>query len=702
MSANVTPTAYNTPTYAATITGVAKPQPAFSPKNAPDHWKRLPTSRYCVLDTEAHGLEARFDLGRSFYCGSIIVQAEEGTKPSLKSFSAWEEFVDYLQPLHDKGYALVCHNAKFDLPLLSTRGFRVRWELVYCTQVLAYLDRNDNKSFSLDALTGAKQDLLALLKDEGTLEQDMTTKEFWEHDWRHNEGVLEYMRSYCNQDTKACHKLYKALTKELTELSLIAYHRVEQPMLKVLSSMERSGIPIDRKLLLQSLERFSREVEEHTKAIAERFGLLPQLKWNPDTEEYEPKTTTYAKGFYKNANTLLANYYSPNAEPVHGWGGYDKSGTLVQHISTLEPLVVYNHCQLVPYNSASATGHTWWLIRQHCPQALEFVGKTKAGKPQINKDFISDVAEHLPDDFPVAKLAKATKRLQTLQGYWRFLTDSDRIHPDFNHTQTLTGRLSASNPNLQNAERAGKTEESQVFRKLVAAKEGRRIAVADLDAIELRVLAYYLAKVEGDKSMADVLNSSDPDLHSANAKKWGVERTVAKTLVFLLIYGGQPALMVKRKLFSTLAEAEAAFEGVHKSQPAIRKLMEYVCKRCSQDGYITTLGGRRLYYPTINSSNKWLRLRAERQCFNALIQGGARDIMHKLAVETHEVLECYGLHNACIVNQVHDELIVDFNSYYEQELLADLNLVWQNRLDLLPGVRVNGDWHAGDTWFEAK
>jgi DNA polymerase I-like protein with 3'-5' exonuclease and polymerase domains len=631
-----------------------------------------------------------------------VVVGEAGDKPFIKNFSTWESFVDHLQPLHDQGYALVCHNAKYDIPLLTTRGFRLNWSLVYCTQVLAYLDRNDRDSYSLDALTGAKMDLLEELKECNMLEPATTTKEFWAHDWSHNPGVLDYMQAYCDQDTRACHKLYKGIAKVISEASCVAYHRVEQPMLKVLVSMERRGIPVQRELLLSSLERFSREVESHTQAIRERYGLLPELKWNPATEEYEPAEQIYAKGCYKNATTLLANYYSPGGEQLYGWGGYDSVGNLQQHVPDGLPLVVYNHCKLVPYNGAAATGHTWWLIKSKCPDALTHVGTTKTGKPQINKDFITDVAEHLPDDFPVAKLAKATKRLQTLTGYWKHLTQSDRIHPSFNHTQTLTGRLSASQPNLQNVERAGETEESQLFRKLIQAPAGKRIAVADLDAIELRVLAYYINKVTGDSSMADVLNSDDPDLHTANSKRWGVSRTVAKTLVFLLIYGGQPALMVKRKLFSTLKEAEAAFEGVHKSQPAIKQLMGFIVERCRKDGYITTIGGRRLHYPHINSNNYSLRGRAERQCFNALIQGSARDIMHLLATETQEVLECYGLAFACIINQVHDELIVEFDARLEEELLQDLNLVWQKRLDLLPGVVVNGDWHAGSTWYEAK
>jgi DNA polymerase I-like protein with 3'-5' exonuclease and polymerase domains len=679
----------------------SKPQPVFSNKRAPEEWRSLPT-RILVVDLETHGLGARFDPDVHVYCGSVVQDWGDGSrKPKMHSFVRWEPIVDFLQPLLNEGWALVVHNAKFDIPVLTCRGLKIDYRQVYCTQTLAYLQNNTLPSYSLDALMpGSKIDVVELLVKDGVIDKQ-TKAEFWAEDWSGVLPVVESMQEYCVGDTKACHKLYLRLQKKADENFCIAYHRTEQPMLAVLVQLERNGLPIDKDLLVASISKYRQEVEQHKRTIDERFGLLPELEWNNEEEQFVPKEKTYAKGYYANASTLVMDYYSPNAVSFRDWGGYAPDGSFVQNIDDGSPVRVYNHCKLKPYNAASATGHTWWLISKHCPQALNFVGKTPSGRPQVNKEFLQDVAEHLPEDFPVARLAKATKKLQMLEGYWNHLSYSNRVHPDFQHTQTLTGRLATSRPNMQNVPRAGEDEESQIFRKLVRAPQGKRMALADLDQIELRVLAYYLQKAVGDSSMADEFQKPDADPHTANATKWQVKRTVAKTLIFLLIYGGQPALMVKRKLFATLAEAEAAFKNVHESQPSIKQLMELVVESATKKGYVQTLGGRKLYYPNLRSSNRSLKSKAVRQCFNALIQGGARDIIHQLAVETEEVVACYGT-CARLVNIIHDEIIVEVDECFADALVADLNLVWQNRLDLLPGVRVNGDWHHGSTWLEAK
>lgn len=238
-----------------------------------------------------------------------------------------------------------------------------------------------------------------------------------------------------------------------------------------------------------------------------------------------------------------------------------------------------------------------------------------------------------------------------------------------------------------------------MFRKLFVASPGHVLLCADLDQIELRVLAYYLARCEKDKGLLEEFNSDNPDAHTKNATTWGVSRTVAKTLIFLLVYGGQPKLMVERKLFPTLEQAEAAFAGVKNNQPAIDRLMRNVIDKAAERGYIKTLAGRRLYYPNLNSASKWQRMRAERQCFNALIQGGARDIIHALVVESLPVIK---KHNAHLVNVVHDEVLVEAREEVAEALKQELAPIWSKRLDMIDGVPVNGDWNTGLTWYEAK
>ena len=204
---------------------------------------------------------------------------------------------------------------------------------------------------------------------------------------------------------------------------------------------------------------------------------------------------------------------------------------------------------------------------------------------------------------------------------------------------------------------------------------------------------------ERDGGLADEFNGDNPDAHTKNAATWGVERNVAKTLIFLLVYGGQPKLMVQRKLFPTLKQAEAAFAGVKANQPSISTLMAKVIAKSAKQGYVRSIAGRQMQYPMLRSSNKWERMRAERQCFNALIQGSARDIMHRLVVESLPLVLAAG---GNLVNIVHDECLVEIAADKAPALQQQLNLVWEQRKDMLPGVTVNGSWNIGSTWYEAK
>lgn len=212
------------------------------------------------------------------------------------------------------------------------------------------------------------------------------------------------------------------------------------------------------------------------------------------------------------------------------------------------------------------------------------------------------------------------------------------------------------------------------------------------------MLAYYLWKLCKDDSLKHEFDKADADPHTANAERWGLPRKIAKKAVFLLIYGGGAGLLSRRANISE-ADAKSALNTIHSEQPAIRKLMDKVVARCKEQGYIITLGGRHIHYPELRSKDKDAVARASRQCFNALIQGGARDVLHRLAIESYPVVQKY---NGSFVNVVHDECITEFLCTDAEYARQELNLVWQNRWDLLPGVRVNGNWNIGSTWLEAK
>lgn len=644
---------------------------------------QLPTpDKVVVVDVECQGLSARLDTTKAVFLVGVRTKAE-----GYVGFRRLDLALNVIESYVEKGYWLVYHNSKFDHVLLRNRGLRVGWDKVIDTQVLAYLLNPALESLSLDALTGQKQNLWETLHKEFGLEVK-DKKAWWEQDHSQDLATMDVLETYNFNDCKATASLFFSLSSKLPQSSIDAYFKLEQPMLEVLEMMECSGFAFDH--LSASIAKTKLEIEliDLQQELESRYGLLPKLSAVGD--KYKVKVTEYKENGYKSSAHVPPYYTDNNGKFVTGWDGHV--------VDSNSGKVVYSHCKLVPFNPSPATGHVYWLIKRTCPEVLETARLTKGGKKQINKDFIADIGEHLPPELPLARIAKLTKRIQMFDTLIEATEADGRIRCDFQHTRTMTGRLATSSPNLQNIPRPDDDEAAE-FRKLFVAKPGNVLLVADLDQIELRGLAYYLMVVMGDYSMKEEFDKPDADPHTANANRWKVIRKVAKTLIFLLIYGGQPALMVQRKLFATIEEAVAAFNSVHENQPVIKAFMEKVVAKVRKTKVVRTIGGRSIRYDNISSDDWGKKAKAERQCVNAVIQGSSRDVLHRLAIESLPHIKA---HHAFIVNVVHDEMIVECPAECAEVLKAKLNTIWQNRWDLFPGIRVNGDWNIGHTWYEAK
>jgi DNA polymerase-1 len=225
------------------------------------------------------------------------------------------------------------------------------------------------------------------------------------------------------------------------------------------------------------------------------------------------------------------------------------------------------------------------------------------------------------------------------------------------------------------------------------------ILCADLDRIEIVVLAWFLLVAMKDPGLAEVCNTPGADPHQANADRWKVTRTIAKTLIFLLVYGGGAGLIYKRGMAPTLADAEAMVKQVNDEQPSINKLKESVWAAGRKRGYITNPFNARGVYPELYSKNNRERGAGERKAFNFVIQRTARDILHMLVIESLPTVLKYG---ACITSLVHDEILVDCPTANADLLKQELQMIWGRRGDILKGVYVNGDWDTGENWFFAK
>jgi len=287
--------------------------------------------------------------------------------------------------------------------------------------------------------------------------------------------------------------------------------------------------------------------------------------------------------------------------------------------------------------------------------------KTPGGQPSTAEN----VLQQLSEDYELPKIILEHRTLSKLKSTYtdklpsQISPNTGRIHTSFNQTGTSTGRLSSSDPNLQNI--PIKTEDGRRIRQAFEAKSGYQLISADYSQIELRVIA-HLSKDEG------LLNAFEEgqDIHSSTASEvFGVEvnevepdqRRSAKAINFGLIYGISAFGLSKQLGINRNLAAE--YMDIYFSRyPGVRKYMNKIKAEAKKIGYVETLYGRRLYLPEISTGNAIRRQAAERVAINAPVQGTAADIMKKAMLSVNDSLKKQQI-DAKLILQVHDELVVE-------------------------------------------
>jgi DNA polymerase-1 len=281
--------------------------------------------------------------------------------------------------------------------------------------------------------------------------------------------------------------------------------------------------------------------------------------------------------------------------------------------------------------------------------------------------------------------------------------DSGRIHTSYAMTGAQTGRMSSTDPNLQNI--PVRTEEGRKIRAAFIANDGNKLLSLDYSQIELRVLAH----IAGIESLVEAFLDGQ-DIHAMTASQvFGVPvegmdpivRRNAKAINFGIIYGIS-AFGLARQLGVAVGEAKAYIEAYFERYPGIRDYMEREKAQCRKTGYVTTLFGRRIHLPTINDKNGMRRSYAERQAINAPIQGTAADIIKRAMIRVPAALKNANL-DATMLLQVHDELLFETPEGQLDETIAVVKSVMENavgpRLSL--NVPLVVDAGVGDNWNEA-
>ena len=335
-------------------------------------------------------------------------------------------------------------------------------------------------------------------------------------------------------------------------------------------------------------------------------------------------------------------------------------------------------------------------------QGIKPTKKTPGGAPSTSEEVLAELAL----DYPLPKVILEHRGLSKLKSTY---TDklpqminphSGRVHTSYHQTVTATGRLSSSDPNLQNI--PVRNDEGRRIRQAFIAPKGSRIVAADYSQIELRIMAH----LSQDKGLLTAF-ADEQDIHRATAaevfgvtldKVSGEQRRSAKAINFGLIYG-MSAFGLSRQLNIGAGEAKKYMDLYFERYPGVLQYMESTRELAAEKGYVSTLDGRRLYLPDIKASNAMRRKAAERAAINAPMQGTAADIIKRAMIAVDEWLSAQETPEIKMIMQVHDELVFEVQEDRIEAASAKIRTLMEGSMKLDVPLRV--DIGVGDNWDQA-
>jgi DNA polymerase-1 len=327
--------------------------------------------------------------------------------------------------------------------------------------------------------------------------------------------------------------------------------------------------------------------------------------------------------------------------------------------------------------------------------------KTSTGQPSTAED----VLEELAQEYELPRVIMEYRALAKLRStYTDRLPEqvnprTGRVHTSYHQAVAATGRLSSTDPNLQNI--PIRTTEGRRIRQAFVAPPGHVLIAADYSQIELRIMAH----LSGDAGLLEAF-AQDRDIHQATAAEvFGVgdpngvtedQRRAAKAINFGLIYG-MSAFGLARQLGIDRTSAQKYVDLYFQRYPGVKRYMDETRAAARERGFVETVFGRRLYLPDIRARNAALRSYAERSAINAPMQGTAADIIKRAMIEVHRGLA--GVPHARLMMQVHDELVLEVAEPCIDEVVAQVRDRMANAAQLRVPLRV--DIGVGRNWDEA-
>ena len=336
---------------------------------------------------------------------------------------------------------------------------------------------------------------------------------------------------------------------------------------------------------------------------------------------------------------------------------------------------------------------------------FEKMGLPAGKKTKTGYSTSAEVLEKLSNDYPIVKNILEYRTLAKLKstyadGLYDYIDSDDRIRSTFNQTITATGRISSTEPNLQNI--PIRMELGRQIRKVFIPKDGFVFVDADYSQIELRLLAH----MSGDENLITAYNE-DSDIHRITASKvfnvpleevTPTQRSNAKAVNFGIIYGIS-SYGLSQDLSISKAKAKEYIEGYFETYPVVKKYLDDIVSFAKENGYATTIYNRRRPIPEISSSNFMQRQFGERIAMNSPLQGTAADIIKIAMINVYKRLAEEKLQSKLIL-QIHDELLIEASIGEEALVKQILEEEMCKAADLK--VKLEVDIHSGQNWFEAK
>lgn len=629
------------------------------------------TDNILVVDVEAQSLATKIDPDVPMWMVGLVTEKWQTACTDM------EQAKGIIKDHLSAGWELVFHNASYDVPTLRLRGFDIPAGSYHDTMIMSWLLDSGRKQRGLSHSLKSWGEELSFPKGDftdftGPADCDIhaafgvkpTPHEF-EIDCIARKLWLERMSTYCKQDCAITYKLYHMFMRRLRQEPklLDLYHNVEMPFVESVIQCEQTGFYLDLKKTKRLLTHNTKRVERVTDAARKVYYYCPSAQ--------KPKKL----------GTVLGTV--PNPEPPKLRKKVLPDGNVIYTPpKSYKRDIKVRGCGIDLFNPGSGDQLAQALIELY---GWEPKARSKAGNIKTSKEVLEDLT------YPLVDIVKCYRDGEKIAAFLSsFLANTDKygiLRGNFNQTGTRTGRLSSSEPNLQNID-------GRLKSLVVVPPNGKlKLVLGDLSNIEGRVLAYYLEVVMNDSYLADVFRSG-ADFHQANADRLGVARRIAKTWLYASLYGAL-APKIAATLRISVKEAEEICELAERMFPSLSALKKAVFAQArKRGGTIYTKFGRRLHYPDICSNNKWRRQRAERQLFNALLQGTAADILKILCVRSQPAIKQY---RSALAAQVHDEAVIYSPSSEADELASTMTSIW-SCTDLLGNVPVVGEFFTSDYW----